>query len=81
MAGNDGWARQARQVARDRSGRYAAMNTCELCGKPVGEDYWSLLDSGATGIGQVLCGRKSCGKGMTEEQIKAAIIERRGNQP
>ena len=34
-------AQRQRQSHRERTGKYALVNPCYLCGKSAGEDYWS----------------------------------------
>jgi hypothetical protein len=35
------WQQVERQRTRERNGRYAALNPCELCGKACGAEYFS----------------------------------------
>lgn len=71
---SDGQNHQQRN--RDRSGRYQESAPCELCGRPAGHGYWSLATS-SDGVGLTLCTRKRCAAGLTEADIRAAIIARR----
>lgn len=52
------YAQEERQRTRE-NGRYAKMRKCEVCGKPLGANYYSALSSAFTGKGLVLC-RRCC---------------------
>lgn len=48
---------------RDRSGRYCSTSPCDVCGKPIGTNYFSddeSLDVGEDDLGFFLCERKRC---------------------
>jgi hypothetical protein len=47
-----------RQSLRERDGRYAEMNRCEVCDKPAGDksqEYYSHALCNTLGVGVVLC--------------------------
>lgn len=50
------YAQVQRQRKRTAKGRYARMNTCEGCGKHIGDDYYSHILP-TSGAGLVLCGK------------------------
>lgn len=60
-------AQVERQRARE-NGRYRSMNTCGVCGRPVGEDY----ASSPHGHVLVICHRKKCGP-IALDRERAAI--------
>jgi hypothetical protein len=55
----ESFAQSERQAARRKDGHYAAMNECEVCGKPLGSRYFSAVNSNETGRGVCLC-KKCC---------------------
>ena len=51
-----------RQLRRGKGGRYAKFCSCEFCGKPAGWNYQSLANCNESGVGVVVCNRRTCKK-------------------
>jgi len=76
----DGLKRERQKYRDKKSGRYAEVARCEICGKSVGLNYYSLPDCNQTGFGVVVhreCAEDYERKGQRKEvgeMLKATRI-------
>jgi hypothetical protein len=67
-------AQAERQYSRDGAGRYTKHISCELCGRNVGEDYFSDGRCNATGRGLVLHAKCCTVLGLLDDDAFVEVL-------